>query len=62
MINKMMKKREIKKTRKDKEQRDKLMQLYHKTKGDPSREQTLEIANAVDLKEIQVYKFMWDQR
>ena len=58
----MIKKRDIKKERKNKEQVTRLMNLYHKTKGDPSREETLEIANAVDLKEIQVYKFMWDQR
>ena len=36
------------------------MKLYHKTKGEPSRKQITNIATKLDLKEIQVYKWMWD--
>ena len=52
--------RDEKKIRKSKGQTSNLMKLYHKTKGDPSRRQITDIANQLDLKEIQVYKWMWD--
>ena len=58
----MIKKRDLKILRKDKYQTEQLMQLYHKTQGEPSQKQTDAIANALDLKAIQVYKFMWDTR
>ena len=54
------KKREEKRIRKSTDQTCHLMKLFHKTKGDPSRRQITEIASQLDLKEIQVYKWMWD--
>ena len=38
------------------------MKLYHETHGDPNREQILRVAALVGLKDVQVYKWIWDQK
>lgn len=57
-----IKRREEKRLRKSKDQGDMLFGLYHSTKGDPTREQMAKVADALDLKEVQVYKWVWDTK
>jgi hypothetical protein len=52
--------RDIKRLRKSKGQTSHLMQLFHSSKGEPSREEITALAEMLDLKELQVYKWMWD--
>ena len=44
--------RDNKKILKNKQQTSKLMSLYHLSKGEPSREETISIANKLNLREI----------
>jgi hypothetical protein len=39
-----------------------LMRLYHASKGEPSRCEIEKISSQLKLKEIQVYKWVWDTR
>ena len=58
----LKKKREEKRLRKSQEQSDKLFGLYHATKGDPTREEMAVVADDMQLREVQVYKWVWDTK
>lgn len=57
-----LKRREEKRLRKSKEQGDMLFGLYHSTKGDPTKEEMAELADTMQLREVQVYKWIWDTK
>jgi hypothetical protein len=48
--------------RKTEMQNKDLMRLYHASKGEPSREEIEGLSKDLELKEIQVYKWVWDTR
>ena len=39
-----------------------LYHLFHSTKGDPNRKEIRGVADALNLREVQVYKWIWDTK